>query len=141
MSCNATINATARCPRQAHGELPSLTAGDRDGFYAAEWAKREHAGLPPFGRLAAIILSSRNEKLVTQTGEALAACVPNAKGVQVWGPAPAPLALIRGQTRLRLAVHADRQVNIQAYIRAWLDPVKIPSAVSLSIDIDPQSFL
>ena len=124
-----------------HAVLRAMASGDRDAFYAAEWAKREHAGLPPFGRLAAIILSSRNEKLVTQTGEALAACVPNAKGVQVWGPAPAPLALIRGQTRLRLAVHADRQVNIQAYIRAWLDPVKIPSAVSLSIDIDPQSFL
>ncbi len=124
-----------------HPVLKAMASGDRDAFYAAEWAKREHAGLPPFGRLAAIILSSRNEKLVTQTGEALAACVPNAKGVQVWGPAPAPLALIRGQTRLRLAVHADRAVNIQAYIRAWLDPVKIPSAVSLSIDIDPQSFL
>jgi primosomal protein N' (replication factor Y) len=49
--------------------------------------------------------------------------------------------MIRGQTRLRLAVHTDRTVNLQAYLRAWLDPVKLPSSVFLSIDVDPQSFL
>lgn len=124
-----------------HPVLVAMASGDREAFYAAEWAKRETSGLPPFGRLAAIILSSRNEKLVAEFGEALAAAVPNAKGVQVWGPAPAPLALIRGQTRMRLAVHAERSVNIQAYIRAWMDAVKVPSAISLNIDIDPQSFL
>ena len=124
-----------------HPVLKAMASGDRDAFYAAEWAKRENAGLPPFGRLAAIILSGRNEKQVAEIGELLAATSPNAKGVQVWGPAPAPLAMIRGQSRLRLAVHADRSVHIQAYIRAWLDPVKIPSAVSLTIDVDPQSFL
>jgi primosomal protein N' (replication factor Y) len=71
----------------------------------------------------------------------MAASAPLATGVQVWGPAPAPLAVIRGQTRLRLAVHAERSVNLQAYLRAWLEAVKRPSGVSLTIDVDPQSFL
>jgi primosomal protein N' (replication factor Y) (superfamily II helicase) len=124
-----------------HQVLKAIASGDRDAFYAAEWGKRETAGLPPFGRMAALILSGRKEPLVHEAGEALAACAPNAKGVQVWGPAPAPLSMIRGQTRLRLAVHADRTVNLQAYLRTWLDPVKLPSAVSLTIDVDPQSFL
>lgn len=124
-----------------HAVLKAIASGNRDAFYAAEWGKREVAGLPPFGRMAALILSGRKEQLVYEAGEQLAACAPNAKGVQVWGPAPAPLAMIRGQTRLRLAVHTDRTVNLQAYLRAWLDPVKLPSSVFLTIDVDPQSFL
>jgi primosomal protein N' (replication factor Y) len=118
-----------------------LASGNRDAFYAAEWGRREAAGLPPFGRMAALILSGRKEQQVHEAGETLAATAPSAKGVQVWGPAPAPLAIIRGQTRLRLAVHTDRTVNLQAFLRTWLDPLKLPSAVSLTIDVDPQSFL
>jgi primosomal protein N' (replication factor Y) len=124
-----------------HQVLKAIASGNRDAFYAAEWGKREVAGLPPFGRMAALILSGRKEQQVHEAGEALAACAPNAKGVQVWGPAPAPLSMIRGQTRTRLAVHTDRTVNLQAYLRAWLDPVKLPSSVFLTIDVDPQSFL
>lgn len=124
-----------------HQVLKAIASGDRDAFYAAEWGKREAAGLPPFGRMAALILSGRKEQQVHDAGEMLAETAPNAKGVQVWGPAPAPLAVIRGHTRLRLAVHADRSVNLQAYLHAWLDPVKLPSSVSLTIDVDPQSFL
>jgi primosomal protein N' (replication factor Y) len=124
-----------------HQVLKAIASGDRDAFYAAEWSKREAAGLPPFGRLAALILSGRKEQAVHAAGEKLAAAAPNAKGVQVWGPAPAPLAVIRGQTRLRLAVHAERNVNLQAYLRTWLDSVKLPSSVFLTVDVDPQSFL
>ena len=124
-----------------HAVLQAIASGNRDAFYAVEWGKREAAGLPPFGRLAALILSGRKEQQVHEAGEMLASTAPDAKGVQVWGPAPAPLALIRGQTRQRLAVHADRSVNIQAYLRAWLDQVKLPGSVSLTVDIDPQSFL
>jgi primosomal protein N' (replication factor Y) len=124
-----------------HAVLKAIASGDRDAFYAAEWGKREAAGLPPFGRLAGIILASRKDKLVHEVGEMLAAAAPEANGVRVWGPAPAPLQVIRGYTRLRLLVHTERTVNIQAYLRAWLAPLKIPSPVSLTLDIDPQSFL
>jgi primosomal protein N' (replication factor Y) len=124
-----------------HPVLMAMASGNRDAFYAAEWAKREAADLPPFARLAAVILSSRNEELVHSFGEDLAGLVPQARGVQVWGPAPAPLSMIRGQTRLRFAVHADKSVNIQAFLRAWLGQVKVPGVVSMDIDIDPLSFL
>jgi primosomal protein N' (replication factor Y) (superfamily II helicase) len=124
-----------------HPVLTAMASGNRDAFYAAEWAKREAADLPPFARLAAVILSSRNEELVHSFGEDLAGLVPQARGVQVWGPAPAPLSMIRGQTRLRFAVHADKSVNIQAFLRAWLGQVKVPGVISMDIDIDPLSFL
>ena len=124
-----------------HSVLKAMASGERDAFYAAEWAKRESARLPPFSRMAAIILTSRNEAHVTEAGEILASTAPQAKGVVVWGPAPAPLSVIRGQTRLRMAVHADRSVNLQAFLRAWLNPIKLRGSVSMTIDVDPQSFL
>ncbi len=124
-----------------HPVLTAMASGDRDAFYAAEWAKREAADLPPFARLAAVILSSRNAQAVSSFAEELAGLAPQARGVHVWGPAPAPLAVIRGQTRLRFAVHADKSVNLQAFLRAWLADVKLPSSIAMTIDIDPVSFL
>lgn len=124
-----------------HPVLAAMASGNRDAFYAAEWAKREAAELPPFARLAAVILSSRDEKLVHAFGEDLAADAPQVQGVHVWGPAPAPLAMIRGQTRLRFAIHAGKTISLQAYLRAWLADVKVPASVSMTIDIDPLSFL
>jgi primosomal protein N' (replication factor Y) len=121
--------------------LAAMASGNRDAVYAAEWAKREAAELPPFARLAAVILSSRDEKLVHAFGEDLAADAPQVQGVHVWGPAPAPLAMIRGQTRLRFAIHAGKTISLQAYLRAWLADVKVPASVSMTIDIDPLSFL
>ncbi|MEC9166666.1 MAG: hypothetical protein VX596_06175, partial [Pseudomonadota bacterium] len=61
--------------------------------------------------------------------------------VQVFGPAPAPLTLLRGRHRRRLLVKTDRQVNLQKVLRDWLAPLRLPSAVRLTVDIDPYNFL
>jgi primosomal protein N' (replication factor Y) len=95
---------------------------------------------PPFGRLAAIILSSRDGEAARDAGRALAKAAPTARGVKVWGPTPAFYALLRGQTRERLLVQAERGVDVQRYLRAWLCAVKVPTAVRLTIDVDPVSF-
>ena len=75
-----------------------------------------------------------------ETGRALALAAPKARGLTVWGPAPAFYQVLRGRTRERLLVQAEKNVDIQGYIRAWLAEVKIPSGVRLTIDIDPISF-
>ena len=124
-----------------HPVLMAIASGDRDSFYRVEWGKRESGGLPPFAKLAALILSGWKEDRVREAGEALVAAAPLSQGVQVWGPAPAPLAMIRGQTRMRIAVHAERSVNLQAFLRAWLATPKLPPGVGLSLDVDPQSFM
>ena len=126
-------------PRHQH--LMAIASGDRDAFYRTEAGKREAGGLPPFAKLAALILSGWKEDSVRQAGEALVAAAPLAHGVQVWGPAPAPLAMIRGQSRMRIAIHAERSVNLQAYLRVWLAAPKLPSGIGLSLDVDPQSFM
>jgi primosomal protein N' (replication factor Y) len=124
-----------------HPVLQALAAGDRDAFVEAEMAEREAAALPPHGRLAAIILSSENAAAVEKTAAELAAAIPNADRLEVYGPADAPLGLVRGRRRKRLLVRADRDVDLQGFLRAWLTRVKIPASVRLTVDVDPYSFL
>ena len=124
-----------------HPVLQALAAGDREAFVEAEMAEREMALLPPHGRLAALILSSENAQAVEATARALAETIPNAERLEVYGPADAPLALVRGRRRKRLLVRADRDVDLQAFLRAWLARVKVPGSVRLTVDVDPYSFL
>ena len=124
-----------------HPVMQALKAQDRDAFIAAEMAGREDAGLPPFGRLCAIVLSSENPQALEAYARALAAAIPNAPGVEVYGPADAPLALVRGRRRKRLLVRADRNVDLQAYVGTWLARAKAPSSVRVTVDVDPYSFL
>jgi len=124
-----------------HPVLMALAAGDRDAFVAAEMAEREAASLPPYGRLAAIILSGENAMAVEKVARDLAENIPNAERLEVYGPADAPLALVRGRRRKRLLVRADRDVDLQGFLRAWLARVKVPGSVRLNVDVDPYSFL
>jgi primosomal protein N' (replication factor Y) len=120
--------------------MQALASGDRDAFYEQERGFRERAKSPPFGRLAALILSSHDGDAVRDSGRVLAKSAPAARGVKIWGPTPAFYSLLRGQTRERLLVQAERGVDIQAYLRTWLREAKIPNAVRLTVDIDPMSF-
>ena len=124
-----------------HPVLMALAAGDRDAFVEAELAEREAASLPPYGRLAAIILSSENAQAVEKVARDLAESIPNAERLEVYGPADAPLALVRGRRRKRLLVRADRDVDLQGFLRVWLSRVKVPASVRLNVDVDPYSFL
>jgi primosomal protein N' (replication factor Y) len=124
-----------------HPVLMAQAAGDPDAFVEAEMGEREAASLPPHGRLAAIILSSENAMAVEKVARDLAEAIPNAERLEVYGPADAPLALVRGRRRKRLLVRADRDVNLQAFLRAWLARVKVPASVRLTVDVDPYSFL
>ena len=125
-------------------EAPVLTAlrnGDRDSFLAAEAEGREQMGFPPYGRLAAIILRSASEQALKEMANAHKAAIPSADGVEVWGPAPAPLYRLRGEARMRFLVKTRRDVNIQAFLATWLSRTKLRGPVRRSVDVDPYSFL
>ena len=121
--------------------IAALARGDRDAFYAAESAARRSAGAPPFGRWAAIIVSSDNEAEAKEAARAIGGTRPNLADVAIHGPAPAPMALLRGRYRYRLLVNARRSAQLQAVIRAWLDPLRLPPGVRVAVDIDPYSFV
>ncbi|MFD1626728.1 primosomal protein N' [Azospirillum griseum] len=124
-----------------HPVMQALAAGDRDGFYQLEAEMRQDAGMPPFGRLAALIVSGEDPTLVDRVALALGRAAPRDDTVHVLGPAPAPLALLRGRHRRRLLLKAPRATQVQALIAAWLERVEIPPAIRVQIDVDPYSFL
>jgi primosomal protein N' (replication factor Y) len=124
-----------------HRVIAALASGDRDRFVAEEMAERRAHAMPPFGRLAALVVSGVGEERVRRAAERLGARAPRDAGVQVLGPAPAPLSLLRGRSRYRFLVKADRTVNMQRVIRAWLDAVELDRAIRVQVDIDPYGFL
>jgi primosomal protein N' (replication factor Y) len=120
--------------------MQALIANDRDRFLEAEARERERAGMPPFGRLAALILSSTDELKLDMFCRLLAQKAPRFDDIRILGPAPAPLAFLRGKHRRRFLVKTDKSIALQKFLSEWLGTVKVPSAIQLKIDIDPQSF-
>ena len=97
--------------------------------------------MPPFGRLAALILAGGDAERVRAEARRLAQAAPETDQAIVLGPAPAPLALLRGRYRERLLVKAAPELDLPAWLRAWLKPLRLPGAVQLQIDVDPISFM
>ena len=124
----------------AHPVMHALSTGNAEEFLENEIFGREALGMPPFGRLAALILSSSNEVAVVAAGRQLAAAAPQGEGIEVLGPAPAFMAVLRGVHRHRLLLKTRRNIAPQTLIRDWLDRVKVPSSVRVQIDVDPYSF-
>jgi primosomal protein N' (replication factor Y) len=121
--------------------MRALVAGDPRAFYDAETEARLDLGLPPFGRLAAIIVSSEEAEAALRVARAIGAAAPSVEGLSVFGPAPAPLAMLRGRHRQRLLVQARRNVKLQQVLRGWLGGVAVPNQVRVIVDIDPYSFV
>jgi len=121
--------------------MQALARHDRDGFLEAELRMREEFDFPPFGRLAALIVSGQDEGLVDRVAQALGRAAPHGKGLTVLGPAPAPLALLRGRYRRRLLLKTSREVSVQKVLADWLGKVQIPNPIRLQVDVDPYSFL
>jgi len=121
--------------------IAALAAGDREAFYAAETEGRRHAGAPPFGRWAAIIVSSEDEAEAREAANRIGATRPELPDVAVLGPAAAPMSLLRGRYRYRLLLNARRSAELQRVIRDWLGALSFPQGVRVSVDIDPYSFV
>ena len=127
--------------RPDHAVMEALVSGDRDRFMSAEAASRERHHMPPFGRLAALIVSGPNMAAVDDVARALGRARPTGEEITVLGPAPAPLSILRGRHRRRLLVKATRDINVQALLRSWLARVRLPGSVRVQTDVDPYSFL
>ena len=125
-----------------HAVIRAILAGDEEKFWAAEAGERKAAGVPPYGRMAGIILSSPNADDVFNLGAEMARRDGPLRqiGAQVYGPAPAPIARVRGRHRVRLLVKADKAAPLQKALAAWAAQFRLPTNTRLSIDIDPQSF-
>jgi primosomal protein N' (replication factor Y) len=125
-----------------HPVMQAIIAGDREAFLESEIRQRQAGLLPPYGRLAALIISARDKELAELFARDVARRAPPADSIAVLGPAEAPLAVIRGRHRWRLLVKAPRELDLQSYLRAWLSALpKPPSDLRLTVDVDPYNFL
>ena len=134
--------ALVQTSQPEHPVIRAILSGDEDAFWQSEAAQRQALGMPPYGRLAGIVISASGLEPAFALGNDLArADAPlRAIGAQVFGPAPAPIARIRGRHRVRLLIKAPKGVALQAAITNWLKPHKLKGDLRLSVDIDPQSF-
>ncbi|MCY1126971.1 primosomal protein N' [Frigidibacter sp. RF13] len=125
-----------------HPVIRAILSGAEEDFWRAEAAERQAAAMPPYGRLAGIILSSPDVQQVFDFGMELARrSGPLTRiGAQVFGPAPAPVARVRGRHRVRLLVKGPKGASLQAAVAEWLGQLRVPNNLRLSVDIDPQSF-
>ncbi len=124
--------------------IRALAAHDRDAFLRVEGIERQRAAMPPYGRLAAVIVSGEDENQLLLACRAMAQQASRTDDIRVLGPASAPLAFLRGRHRQRFLVKASgmaaRGLAIQHYVQDWLSRVKLPRTIDIKVDIDPQSF-
>ena len=118
-----------------------MVNNDRNRFLELEKQTRRLLKLPPFGRLAALIVSGEKQALTEKTALLLGQTAPASDQVSVLGPAPAPIFMLRNRCRYRLLLKTSKNVKIQEVVRKWLQQVKIPSGVRVAVDIDPYSFM
>jgi primosomal protein N' (replication factor Y) len=124
-----------------HPVMRALVEGDLAGFIAREAEQRRPGFWPPYGRLAALIVSADAAHVADHVARELGRAAPAGPGVRVLGPAPAPLAILRGRHRRRLLLKARRDVAVQPLLRDWLGKVAVPRGARVVVDVDPVSFL
>ncbi|MDP2780183.1 primosomal protein N' [Devosia sp.] len=125
-----------------HAVMRAMVSGDREAFYAHELAARESGGLPPFGRLAALIISANDHDVAMGFAKKLLSAAPMAEGVRLFGPADAPIAMVRGRYRVRLLAQSGKDFDLSGYVRFWLASAdKVSGNLRVQVDIDPMSFM
>jgi primosomal protein N' (replication factor Y) (superfamily II helicase) len=125
-----------------HPAMQAIISGDREAFLEREIRQRQAAMLPPYGRLAALIVSAKQKVLAEAFAREVARRAPPASRIEVLGPAEAPLSVIRGRHRWRLLVKAPRETDVQAYLRSWLSALpQVKGDLRLTVDVDPYNFL
>ena len=121
--------------------LKALVDNDREQFVELEKQSRRILKLPPFGKLAAIIVTGDNQNMTESVAAHLGSAAPNTDMITTLGPAPAPIFMLRGKFRYRLLLKTARSINIQNVIQQWLSRVQVPNRVRVEVDIDPYNFM
>lgn len=125
-----------------HPVMQAMVKGDREAFYAHELLAREAGQLPPYGRLAALIVSANEHDPAFAFAKQLLAAAPLAEGLKLFGPADAPISMVRGRHRVRLLAQSGKDFDLSGYVRFWLESgPKVTGNLRVQVDIDPQSFL
>ena len=121
--------------------MQALSLGDRDGFLKIERDMRATLSMPPFGRLASLVLSAPSAEGVNKFAAEVAKAAPHGDQVEVFGPAAPMLSVVRGRHRRRFLIQAPKSVDLSTYMRTWRARIKVHSSERIAVDIDPYTFL
>jgi len=125
-----------------HPVIEAMVKQDREAFYAHELETRAEAGLPPFGRLAALVVSATEHDEAMAHARKLLGAAPQAEGLRLFGPADAPVSMVRGRHRIRLLAQSPRDFDLSGYVRFWLGSAPQPKGnLRVQVDIDPMTFM
>jgi primosomal protein N' (replication factor Y) len=125
----------------AHPVMQAMVRQDREAFYAHELEVRQQGGLPPFGRLAALVVSASEHEEAMGFARQLLSAAPQAEGLRLFGPADAPVAMVRGRHRVRLLAQSAKDFDLSGYVRFWLNSAeRVKGSLRVQVDIDPMSF-
>ena len=124
-----------------HPVMRAIADGERDKFMDIELSSRKHYSMPPYGRLVGLIISAKSESQAKEAAVMLASCAPMQEDFEIFGPAPAPLSLLRNRYRYRILIKSSKKQNIQQIIIKWLAGVKLSKNIKVELDVDPYSFL
>ncbi|MEN8723346.1 MAG: primosomal protein N' [Alphaproteobacteria bacterium] len=124
-----------------HPVMKALGSGDAQAFQMIDAQERQQLGMPPFGRLAGLLLTGPDRGRVEDAAREMARAAPRGQGISLFGPAEAPIAMIRGRYRMRLLLKTTLDIRIQPLLATWVAAVKLPSNVRLQIDVDPHDFM
>ena len=124
-----------------HPMMQALQHWDRDTFITTELENRKQALMPPYGRLAALIIEGKDERLAANIASHLHQHKPQYHDVLVLGPAPAPMYKLRNKYRHRFLVRAPKAVDVQRIMLNWKALVRVPNSITVKIDIDPINFM
>ena len=121
--------------------MQALQLNDREAYLRIERETRQLINMPPFGRLAAIVISAPSAEQVNKFAADVAQAAPNGEQIDVFGPASPVLSIVRGRHRRRFLIQSPKTVDLSAYMRAWRSAIKVPSGARIAVDIEPYSFL
>lgn len=122
--------------------MQAIKNNDREAFVKQELIDRQNAMMPPFSKLGALILSSKNKLVLENVCAKLRQKMPvGLDNIQVYGPIDSPLSYLKNNYRKRFLLVVDRKIKIQDILKRWVSMVNIPSSVKLKVDIDPYNFM
>jgi primosomal protein N' (replication factor Y) (superfamily II helicase) len=125
-----------------HPAIRAAAAHDPEIFYTQEEPERRAAALPPYGRLANVLVWGRDKAAVASHAAALGESLAEiAGGLDVLGPSPAPLERLKGMWRWHLLVKGAVDAPISQVLAAALKATRGREGVSVAVDVDPVSLL
>ena len=123
-----------------HKVIEALAEKKEDIFINEELFSRQKAEMPPFSKMAAIIITGKNSEKTLQMAKSFVANAPKSDA-KIMGPAEAMMLKLSGRYRYKILVLANRDFNIQKYLKQWKEHFKIPSSYQVKFDIDPYNFI